>query len=190
MAVITRTSGERLWNALRIAGWCGAVVILLLPLVAMRFTSEVDWTLSDFLVMGVLLGGSGLVLELATRKSHSLTYRFGITIAVAAAFLLVWVNLAVGVLGDEDNPANLMVLGVILVALIGGLMARSRPAAMARAMLFAAVAQLLAGLVGFTMGWAAPGNQGVFEVVLGSSLFGALWLASALLFAKAAGDGA
>lgn len=190
MAVVTQMNGERLWNALRVIGWGGAAVILLLPLAAMRFTDEVNWTLFDFLVMGVLLGGAGLVLELATRRSQSLAYRFAATIAVAAAFLLVWVNLAAGFLGDEDNPANLMFLGVILVALIGGLMARSRPAAMARAMLAAAVAQLLAGLVGFVMGWAAPGSQGVFEVVLGTSLFGALWLASALLFAKAAGDGA
>ena len=129
MAVIARVDGERMWNRLRVAGWSGAAVILLLPLVAMRYTREVDWTLSDFVVMGALLGGSGLVLELATRKSTSLPYRFGVTVAVAAAFLLVWVNLAVGFLGDEGNPANLMFLGVIGVAVAGSLVARSRPAA-------------------------------------------------------------
>ncbi len=186
MAEVTQMNSERLWNGLRILGWGGAAVILLMPLVAMRFTGEVDWGLGDFLVMGVMLGGSGLLLELATRQSDSLFYRFGVTVAIAATFLLVWVNLAVGFLGDEGNPANLMFLGVILVALAGALMARLRPAAMARAMLAAAAAQIFAGVIGFAMGWAAPGGQGIYEVVMGTSLFAALWLLSAWLFGKAA----
>jgi hypothetical protein len=185
MAMVTQMDGERIWNWLRLAGWGGAVVLLALPLVAMRFTSEVDWTLSDFVVMGALLGGSGLVLELATRKSNSLLYRLGVTAAVATSFLLVWVNLAVGFLGDEGNPANLMFLAVIAVAVIGGLMARSRPAAMVRAMLAAAAAQVLAGALGFAAGWSSPGFQGLYEVVLGTGLFTALWLGSAALFRSA-----
>src|SRR5215218_3169731 len=103
MAAATQMNGERIWAWLRIAGWVGAAVILLLPLVAMQFSSEVHWSFGDFVVMGALLGGSGLALELATQKSTSLAYRFGATFAVAAAFLLIWVNLAVGFLGDEGN---------------------------------------------------------------------------------------
>lgn len=185
MAADTQMNGERLWNWLRIAGWGGAAILLLLPLVAMRYTSEVDWTLGDFIVMGALLGGSGLVLELATRKATSLAYRFGVTVAVAASFLLVWVNLAVGFLGDEGNPANLMFLGVIGVAIVGALIARSRPAAMADAMFVAAAAQVLAGGISFSAGWASPGGQGVYEVVMGTSLFTGLWLLAAWLFRKA-----
>jgi len=186
MAVIMHMSGERLWNGLRIFGWGAAAVILLLPLVAMQFTSEVDWGFGDFVVMGALLGGSGLVLELATQRSVSLYYRFGATFAVAAAFLLVWVNLAVGMLGDEGNPANLMFLGVIAIAIVGAVVARARPAGMATAMLVAAGAQVLAGATGLAMGWASPGGQGVYEVLLGTGLFTPMWLVSAWLFRKAA----
>ena len=182
MAMARQMDGERIWNWLRVAGWGGAAVLLALPLVAMRFTSEVDWNLRDFVVMGALLGGSGLVLELATRKATSLPYKFGVAVAVAASFLLVWVNLAVGFLGDEGNPANLIFLGVIATAAAGGIAARSRPAGMARAMAVAAAAQLLAGAVGFAAGWASPGAQGGYEVVMGTSLFTALWLGSAALF--------
>lgn len=185
MAADAGMNGERLWNGLRILGWGGAAVILLMPLVAMRFTSEVDWTLGDFVVMGALLGGSGLVLELATRKSTSLLYRLGVTAAVATAFLLVWVNLAVGFLGDEGNPANLMFLGVIAIAAVGAIVARSRPDAMARAMALAAAAQVLAGALGFAAGWSAPGAKGLYEVVMGTTLFAGLWLGSAALFWKA-----
>lgn len=181
--------GQRLWNMLRLFGWGSAAVLLMLPLVAMQFTGEVDWSLTDFLVMGALLGTCGLVLELATRRSENLSYRFAATVAVGASFLLVWVNLAVGFLGDEGNPANLMFLGVIGVAVAGSLLARSRAAGMAKAMLAAAAAQALAGIVGFTAGWASPGGEGVYEVVLGTSLFASLWLLSAFLFGKAARAG-
>ena len=185
MTMVRQLNDERIWNWLRVAGWSGAAVLLALPLVAMRFTSEVNWTLSDFVVMGALLGGSGLVLELATRRAPNLPYRLGVTAAVATSFLLVWVNLAVGFLGDEGNPANLMFLGVIGVAAAGAAIARSRPLAMTRAMLAAAAAQVLAGAIGFAAGWSAPGAQGVYEVVMGTSLFTALWLGAAGLFWKA-----
>jgi hypothetical protein len=181
-----QNNGQRLWNALRVVGWGFAAVILLLPLVAMQFTSEVDWGFGDFVVMGALLGGSGLVLELATQKSASLCYRFGATFAVAAAFLLVWVNLAVGFLGDEGNPANLLFLGVIAIAIIGAIVARARPAGLANAMLIAAGAQVLAGATGLAAGWASPGSEGIYEVMLGTGLFTPLWLLSAWLFRKAA----
>lgn len=185
MAVTADKSSERLWNGLRIAGWIGAGIILLLPLVAMRFTHEVDWGLADFLAMGAMLGIAGLVLELATKQSTSLAYRFASAFAVAAAFLLVWVNLAVGFLGDEDNPANAVFLGVIAIAAVGAVIARARPAGMARAMFAAALAQVLAGVAGLAVGWSSPGEQGIYEVVLGTSLFTPLWLLSACLFRKA-----
>jgi len=185
MAMVAGMNQERTWNWLRAAGWTAAALLLALPLVAMRFTSDVDWTLRDFVVMGALLGGSGLVLELATRKAPNLLHRLGVTAAVATSCLLVWVNLAVGFLGDEGNPANLMFLGVIGVAAMGAIVARSRPLAMAHAMLLAAGAQVIAGAVGFAAGWSSPGAQGIYEVVRGTSLFSALWLASAALFWKA-----
>ena len=190
MAGMIRMDGDRLWNWLRLAGWSGAAMLLMLPLIAMRFTSEVAWTLSDFLVMGAMLGTAGLALELATRKSRSLAFRFGSALAVAAAFLLVWVNLAVGFFGDEGNPANLMFLGVIAVAVTGAVLAGARAAGMAQAMFAAAAAQLLAGITGFAAGWGSPGAQGVLEAVMGTGLFTGLWLAAAFLFGKAARDGA
>lgn len=186
----TATMDERrLWNWLRLTGWVGAAVLLMLPLVAMQYTSEVDWALSDFLVAAAMLGTAGLVLELATRRSDSLAYRFGTVIAVAPALLLVWVNGAVGFLGDEGNPANLMFLGVILIAVIGAVIARANPAGMAQAMFATASAQVLAGVIGFAAGWASPGSAGLFEVLVGTSLFTGLWLLAGVLFGKAARPG-
>jgi len=72
-------------------------VLLLLPLIAMQFTKEVNWTLSDFVVAGVLLFGTGLICELAIRKIKNTKYRIVTIIAVLLVLLLVWAELAVGI---------------------------------------------------------------------------------------------
>ncbi len=165
----------------RAVGWGGAALLLTLPLVA-----DWPWTISDFIVAGVLLGGAGLMLELIVRASGDPFYRAGAGLAVAASILLFWVNGAVGFLGDENNPANLMFFGVILTAWLGSVLAQFRPAGMARAMFAAAAVQLAVGVIGFAAGWASPGNSGIYEVVMGTSLFEAFWLGSAGLFRIAA----
>jgi hypothetical protein len=71
-------------------------LILLVPLLAMRFTDEVVWGLADFVVAGALLTGTGLAFVLAARKTGSIAYRIAIAVALTAALLLVWIELAVG----------------------------------------------------------------------------------------------
>jgi hypothetical protein len=119
--------------------WAGAAGLLMLPAVAMRFTTEVEWTLSDFVFMGVLLTAAASAVEVGMRLSGDWYYRLGVLAAVGGSFLTVWVNAAVGMIGSEDEAVNLAYLGVILVALVGSILARFRAAGMARAM-FAALA--------------------------------------------------
>jgi len=61
------------------------------------------------------------------------TYRFAVGIALAAAFILVWLSLGVGIIGRDGDPANVMYFGVLAVGIIGALIARFRPRGMARA---------------------------------------------------------
>ena len=161
----------------RLIGWSVPIVLLLIPLVA-----AFPWTPSDYVVMGVLLGGVGLLIELAIRVSDSWAYRAGAALAVVTGFLLIWVNLAVGFLGGEANPWNLLFLGVLaigfLVAVAGGL----RPAAMIRATLTAAGAQIAIGLAALVFGLGSPGSMGMYEALMGTALFTALWLGAAGLF--------
>lgn len=165
----------------RMAGWGGVVFILLLPLV-----TGAPWTLSDYVAMGVMLGIAGLLVELAVRVSGDGAYRAGALVAVAAGFLLVWVNLAVGLLGSEDNPANMLFAGVILTAVLGAVIARFRPTGMARAMFVAAGAQFLVGIAALAGGLGSDGPQGLHEAVAGTAIFGALWLIAGGLFSKSA----
>jgi hypothetical protein len=77
-----------------------AAILLLIPFVAMQFTGEVDWTGFDFIIMGVLLFGTGLLCELVLRKVKSFRNRFLLCAAVLLAFFLIWAELAVGVFGS------------------------------------------------------------------------------------------
>lgn len=74
-------------------------LLLLVPLVAMQFTGEVAWTLSDFLIAGALLAGTGLAFVISMRKLSTTRSRLAAGVALALALLLVWMELAVGVFG-------------------------------------------------------------------------------------------
>ncbi len=64
--------------------------------------------------------------------------------------------------------------------------ARFAAAGMTRAMVATAICQAMVGVVGLAAGWASPGNAGIYEVAMGTSLFTGLWLVSAGLFATSA----
>lgn len=84
----------------RLIGILVAVPILLtIPLIAMQFTDEVNWSLSDFIIMGVLLLSTGLICELIIRSVQKSTYRIALCIAVLVMLFLIWAELAVGVFG-------------------------------------------------------------------------------------------
>ena len=165
----------------------GTASILLTPLIAMQFTDEVNWNLVDFLVMGVLLLGTGLTFVLISRSSDSIQYRIAVGVAVTAGLLLVWMNLAVGIIGSEDNPANLMYIGVLAIAIIGSLTARFSALGMARTMFATAIAQILVPVIALIFWMPAinepPGILGVFILNL---FFTVLFIGSSLLFRSVA----
>jgi hypothetical protein len=155
--------------------------LLLLPLLAMQISDEVAWDMADFAVAGALLFGTGLAYELLARKADSLAYRAAVGVALAAALLLVWMNLAVGIIGSENNPANLMYIGVLAVGIIGALIARFRPSGMAGALFATALAQALVTVIALM----AENYRDAFEILILNGFFVALWVGSALLFRRA-----
>ncbi|MBC8165563.1 MAG: hypothetical protein H7Y20_06800 [Bryobacteraceae bacterium] len=159
-----------------------AAFILLLPLLAMQITDEVVWDLADFAVAGALLVGTGLMYELAARKAGNIAYRAAVGVALAAALLLVWINLAVGIIGNEDNPANLMYIGVLAVGIIGAIIARFQPHGMARALFATALAQALVVVIALIAGKQHSPISSVSEILGLNGIFIALFLGSAWLF--------
>ena len=169
-------------NGLRPFIWGGAACLLLLPAIAMQFfpASDVHWTASDFVAMGAMLALACGLYELGAWLSRDTAYRAGFGMAVLAGFLTIWVNLAVGMLGDEGNDANAMFLGVLAIAALGAVVARLAPMGMARAMFATALAQL--AVVGIAT---LLGSFEARELML-TACFALPWLASGQLFRSAA----
>jgi hypothetical protein len=170
----------------RIVAWSGAALVLLLPLVAMQVTDEVNWTVADFVFAGALLFGIGITYEFALRKTGDTAYRFAVGVALAAAFILIWVTGAVGIIGSEDNPANLMYIGVLAVGIIGAIVARLQSHGMARALFATALAQALVAVIALAAGLGATGSNWPLDLLVLTEFFVALFVGSALLFRKAA----
>jgi hypothetical protein len=76
-----------------------AAFLLLIPFIGMQFTKEVNWSLSDFAIAGLLLFGTGLSVEFTLRKSKNRNFRTFAIIAIVIISLLIWVELAVGIFG-------------------------------------------------------------------------------------------
>lgn len=146
---------------------------------------QVDWTLADFVVFGALVAGVGVPLALAFRKTGSIAYRSAVGIALVGAFLLIWVNGAVGIIGSENNDANLMFVGVLAIAVIGALVARFKAVGMSRAFIVTALAQALVGLIALAAGLGTEGAAWPRDILFATGFFGALWLLAAWLFGKA-----
>ncbi|MBA3795310.1 MAG: hypothetical protein H0X19_14400 [Rubrobacter sp.] len=153
---------------------------MLLPLLA-----EWAWNLADFVFAGALIFGTGLTYVLVARKAGNIAYRFAVGIALAAAFLLVWVVGAVGIIGTEDDNANLMYVGVLAVGIIGAIIARFRPHGMARALFATALAQALVAVIVLIFGLGLPWSPPV-EILGLNGFFVSLFVGSALLFRYAA----
>jgi len=176
MAVTAGNGGAGHGLRWRVALWGLAALMLLAPLVAMQFTPEVAWGGADFLVFGTMLVIACGSFELAARMAGSGSYRAAAGVAIGTAFLIVWASLAVGIVGDEGNPFNLMFAGVLAIGLLGGFATRFQARGMAGVLLAMAYAHALAAGIGAFSDHASLAPNAVFV---------ALWLVSAALFRKA-----
>ena len=162
-------------NIWRILGWGGAVALILTPLVAMQFTTEVNWDETDFIVAAIIFGIVGGLIEFAVRLSSNWYFRFGSMFAVLAGFMVIWSNLAVGMIGNEDNPTNLWFGAVLLIAIVGSIASRFRRRILPQAMFVAGIVQISIGVFAGILGSDARGGR--FTIVLSVA-----WLISSLLF--------
>ena len=171
----------------------GTALLLLIPLMANRYVEGANWSPGDFVFAAVLLFGSGTTFVLIARKWDSLMYRLGVGLAVAAGLMLVWANAAVGLVGSEDNPANLLYAGVLLVALIGAFVARFRPLGMSNAMFAASLTYVLVTVVALFVwkptGAATEPQAYLVNVLAANGVFAAVWAVAGVLFRRASTAG-
>lgn len=141
----------------------------------------------EFLLLGAIAAGCVVVFKvLSARIPHNKAYKYGVGLALVAGFLLFWVNAAVGIIGSENNDANMMYGGVLAIAFFGSISARFRPRGMTITLFATALAQVLVAVIALTAGLGVSGPIWPRDVLVLTAFFAALWIGSALLFRKAA----
>lgn len=160
-------------------------LFLLIPLIAMQFSEEVVWTLSDFIFAGGLIFGTGFCYILVSRKAQDMVYRFAVGFALFTGLLLIWVNGAVGIIGSENNAFNLIYFAVIGVGILGALLARLKSAGMMFTLIAMAATQAVIAVIALFTGMAKVPESSIVEIIGVNAFFIFLFMISALLFRNA-----
>lgn len=178
----TRPEANDCVRLLRPLSWGGALALLALPWVAMRFTDEVVWTGGDFALFGAMLLVACLAFEAAVRVARAPAYLLASLLAIGTAFLLVWANLAVGIVDEPEHPANLMFAAVLLVGVVGAGISRLQARGMALTLSAMAALQVASGAI---VVWMASQTPALFVLAF-TGICMAAWLSAAALYRKAA----
>jgi hypothetical protein len=155
--------------------------LLLIPFVAMQLDNEVNWSPADYVLAFILLFGAGMAYRILIGKTGNILFRLAAGIAAATALFLIWSNLAVGLIGSENNPANLMYLGVLAVLFIAVIIARFNANGMAIALFSTAISQVIVTIIAVIAELGSPENTSV-QLILINGFFITLWVISGLLF--------
>lgn len=87
-------------NQRSLALFAVAGILLSVPLIAMQFTKEVNWTGSDFLIGGILLFGTAFICEMVLRTVKTLKARVILCLTVLTILMVIWAEMAVGIFGS------------------------------------------------------------------------------------------
>ncbi|TGE07634.1 hypothetical protein [Hymenobacter fodinae] len=140
--------------------------------------------ISHVVMAGILVLVLGLLYLLIASRGRSGAYKLAVGVAVTASLLLVWGNLAVGFIGSENNPMNLLYGAVLAVGFIGAILAKLQPLGMARAMFAAAATQFAVPFVALLIKQPEL-TMGVLWVIVLNTIFAGLWVVAGLLFRRA-----
>lgn len=159
------------------------VILLLVPLTAMQFTNEVEWTIFDFTVAGILLMGTGLSFVFLANKAHNKIYKIAIGLTLVTVLFMIWSNLAVGIIGDENTSINILYLVVLGVGAIGAFISKFKPKGMSLTLKLTAISQVIVIIIALLEGY---GNtlDSLSELLLVNGFFIVLWLLASFLFKK------
>ena len=117
------------------------------------------------------------------RLQSSTAYQAAVGLVLLAGCLIVGLNVAAGLIGiEDDDPANLLYVGVLAIGLIGALVARLQPRGMARASFATAAAQAVVGAIALRL----PNTASPLQIVILHSFLVALFAGAGVLFGHAA----
>lgn len=163
------------------------IALLLIPFISMQFSGEVNWTLTDFIFAGVMIFGTGFAYLFITRNAKTLSYRVAIGFALFTGFVMIWTNLAVGIIGSETNFINLLYFAIIITGVIGSVVSRFQIHGMTLSMFSCAIGIGIITVIAFVTGMHNIPGSSITEVLAVNGLFVSLFLVSGFLFRYAKG---
>lgn len=171
-----------------------ATALVLVPVAASFFIDGWNWPLAAYAGAWIVFALLGLGYTAMASMGDSVAYSAAIGLGAIGVFLLVWVTGAVGIIGSEENPANVMYIGVLVVGAFGIVLTRLDAMGMTGVMCTVAMTQMLVPTIALLFwntdiiiaGESFWGDTGAFSVFLLNAGFAAIWLGSALLFLLAA----
>lgn len=164
--------------------WVALVTALVfsMPLVAMQFTTQVNWSVTDFIIMGILIFGTAFSYVLLTRLSPTIIHRVAFALAIGSTFLLIWANLSVGLIGSGPNAANLMYIGIVAIVITGTFLSSFTAKGMERVMFTVAIALLLFAVIQLLAKMYQYTGSSVIEIIGVNAFFATVFAVSGLLF--------
>lgn len=144
-----------------------------------------NWDLLDFAVAGGLLASVAGAFVLAMKVSAHPAYRAAMALALLAGLAIVWVALAVGIIG-AGGPADLLYAGILALGLAGASVSRLRPRGMAFTVFAMAAAAAGVGVIAVLVTARDGFGQEVRVVLVFNALLVAAFSVSGLLFRRAA----
>lgn len=157
-------------------------LLLLIPLIAMQFTDEVKWTGFDFLVAGTLLFAIGSFYVIATKSAPNIMHRVAMAIGLGAMLFMIWVNLAVGIIGAGPNAGNLMYIAVVVIGVIGIVRSRFLPGRMELAMYGIALTLVFVTAIALLTGMDRYPGSSMNEILGVNAFLAAPFVLSGLVF--------
>lgn len=165
-----------------------ALLVVLVPLVAMRLGSELQWSRFDFAVAVTAVVALGVCAAAIAQRAPSRIHLAAMGVALGASLVLLWLTGAVGTLASERHPANMLYPASLLLAVGGAIGSRFEPRGMSRAIFATAVAIAVVPLVA-SFRWELPPMLALLKAFILSGVFAALFAASGVLFRRASRAG-
>jgi hypothetical protein len=158
------------------------LLILSIPLIAMQFTTEVNWSVGDFIIMGILIFSTGSAYVLLSWYTPNVIQRAAYGAAIGTTFLMVWANMAVGLIGSGLHAGNLMYIGVIAILIAGTFFSEFTAKGLALTMFAVAFALVLVAIVALLANMQSYPGSSVAEIIAVNAFFAFLYCVAGLLF--------
>lgn len=161
--------------------------LLLIPAIGNQTIEGWNWSLFDFVWAGAMIAGVQFAYHAFAKKINHHTYKMAAALGLGATFILLWINAAVGIVGDDDGINMIFFLSIVITFIVGSLISKGSPRGMAKTLYALAGVTILIPTAGFILSRAVYGKSPeMIKIYALCGMFALLFIGSGLLFRKAA----